>query len=98
MPPADTYTFNGLTTLGYFAYSDSDTGAMLVAEPGGTYRIRAVDEGTPVPPPDGRWETASGHAAPSGRFSPPDPEPPGDPAPDPSPEPDAPADAPEGEV
>ncbi len=42
---------------------------MLVADPGGTYGIRATEQGLVVPPPDGRWTTAEAPAAPS--WSPP---------------------------
>ena len=59
MPQADTYTFTGLGPTGYYAYTDLATEKMLIAEPGGTYGIRAVEEGFPVPPGDGRWVTAA---------------------------------------
>jgi hypothetical protein len=52
---AGTFKFTGHQTLGYFAYADTETQKMLVAEPGGTYGIRAVEHGLPVPPADGRW-------------------------------------------
>lgn len=51
------FTYTGLNTLGYPAYRDTDSQKMLIAEPGSTYRMQAVDGG-PVPPGDGRWETA----------------------------------------
>jgi len=55
---ADTYTYLGSDVRGYFAYVDTDTDQMLVAEPGESYRMRATEEGFPVPPTDGRWEEA----------------------------------------
>ena len=67
MPEA--YKFTGTQTLGYFAYGDVSTGRMLVADPGGSYQIRACEEGLAVPPPDGRWVTAEAPSAPS--WSPP---------------------------
>jgi hypothetical protein len=54
----EAYTFTGQSTLGYMAYADLDTGRMLIAEPGQPYRIRATEEGLPVPPADGRWSAA----------------------------------------
>jgi hypothetical protein len=62
VPQADTFTYTGQSTLGYFSYADLDSGEMLVADPGGSYSIRAVEPGLPVPPGDGRWT-----AAPPGR-------------------------------
>ena len=59
MPQADTYTFTGLGPLGYPQYVDSVTETMLIADTGGTYGIRTVEEGFPVPPGDGRWVTAA---------------------------------------
>ena len=59
MPQADTYTFTGLGPTGYYAYTDLATEKMLIAEPGESYGIRAVEEGFPVPPGDGRWVTAA---------------------------------------
>lgn len=55
---AGTFTFLGAGTLGYPSYADTETGQMLVAQPGGSYGIRAVEQGFPVPPGDGRWGTA----------------------------------------
>jgi hypothetical protein len=49
------YTFNGPSTLGYQDYRDLTTGRMLVADPGESYAVAAVDPALPVPPPDGRW-------------------------------------------
>ena len=54
MPEA--YNYTGYQTLGYPSFVDTSTDVMLVAEPGGTYGIRAVEEGLAVPPSDGRWE------------------------------------------
>lgn len=51
----DTYQYIGGERRGYFAYVDTDTHQMLIAEPGGEYRMRAVDPNDPVPPNDGRW-------------------------------------------
>ena len=62
-------SFTGQSTLGYFSYADTDTGRMLVADPGGTYGIRATEQGLVVPPPDGRWTSAEAVDAPS--WSPP---------------------------
>ena len=59
MPQADTYTFTGLGPLGYPQYVDSVTETMLIADTGGTYGIRTVEEGFPVPPGDGRWAAVS---------------------------------------
>lgn len=52
------FNYLGLSTLGYPSYADTDTGRMLVADPGGSYGIRAIEDGA-VPPPDGRWATPS---------------------------------------
>jgi hypothetical protein len=52
---AGPFTYTGVSTLGYFSYADTGTGKMLVADPGGSYSIRAIDPGLAVPPPDGRW-------------------------------------------
>jgi hypothetical protein len=53
------YDYAGLSVMGYPAYADTATGRMLIAEPGGSYGIRAIDGGA-VPPPDGRWKAESG--------------------------------------
>lgn len=66
----DSYNYLGASQLGYPAYADLDTGRMLVAEPGGTYGMRAVEAGLSVPPPDGRWGAPDGPPAPA-IFSPP---------------------------
>jgi hypothetical protein len=49
------YVFTGLNILGYPDYADTGTGRTLVAEPGGSYGIRAIDGRAAVPPGDGRW-------------------------------------------
>jgi hypothetical protein len=55
VPSADTFTFLGPEpVLGYMAFRDLDTGTALVASPGQSYRIGAVEEGLPMPP-DARW-------------------------------------------
>lgn len=56
------FTFTGPVTTGYYYLRDSATGQMLVAEPGKTYDIQAVDPSVPVPPDD-RWVAATGKAA-----------------------------------
>jgi hypothetical protein len=74
---ADRFTFTGQSTLGYFSYADTDTGRMLVADPGESYGIRATEAGLAVPPPDGRWTGATADTAPSWSPPPaPEPEPP----------------------
>jgi hypothetical protein len=57
---AGPFTYTGVSTLGYLSYADTGTGKMLVADPGGSYGIRAIDPGLAVPPPDGRWAAAGG--------------------------------------
>ena len=59
------YTYTGFSTLGFADYVDTATDRMLVADPGCSYGIRAVDGVAPVPPTDGRWKTATGGAPPS---------------------------------
>jgi hypothetical protein len=49
------YTYTDQVKRGYFAWVDADTGRMLIAEPGESYNIRAVEDWAEVPPPDGRW-------------------------------------------
>jgi hypothetical protein len=65
--PSDLFVFTGHEPeYGYLRYGDADSGTMLVAQPGGTYRIRPCEEGLPVPPDDGRWAapaTAAGRVA-----------------------------------
>lgn len=51
----DSFNYLGGSQLGYPAYADVETGTMLIADPGGRYKIRAVEPGHPVPPGDGRW-------------------------------------------
>lgn len=68
MPQA--YAYTGTDTRGYVSYADLDTGRMLVADPGGTYGMRAVEAGLAIPPPDGRWGPPDGPPAPA-IFSPP---------------------------
>lgn len=53
------YTFTGYATCGYPSYADLETGRMLIADPGGTYRMRAINPGLPVPPDDGRWDAVA---------------------------------------
>jgi hypothetical protein len=50
------FKFTGHSKTGYPDYADMATGRMLVAEPGESYEIRAVNQGAPVPPDDGRWD------------------------------------------
>jgi hypothetical protein len=68
------YSFSGLNTLGYPDYRDLGTGRMLVAAPGESYEIAAIDGQLVVPPPDGRWAAASSGAPPG--ITPPPPVPP----------------------
>jgi len=68
---ADSFNYLGTSQLGYPAYADTSTGTMLIADPGGSYGIRAVEEGLPIPPPDGRWAAPPG--LPPVIFSPPPP-------------------------
>lgn len=49
------FTFTGYVTTGYQDYRDTATGRMLVADPGGSYGIQAIDLQLAVPPPDGKW-------------------------------------------
>jgi hypothetical protein len=53
------YEYLGLSTLGYPDYRDTATGRMLVADPGESYGIGAIDGTSTVPPPDGRWAATS---------------------------------------
>jgi hypothetical protein len=46
----EVYEYTGFQPMGFPDYRDLDTQEMLVAEPGGTYRIGAVDASWPVPP------------------------------------------------
>ena len=54
------YDYIGLNTLGYADYRDLATGRMLVADPGESYGIAAINLTDPVPPVDGRWAVATG--------------------------------------
>jgi hypothetical protein len=69
------FAFTGLSTTGYPDYRDTATSRMLVADPGGSYGIEAIDLRLAVPPPDGRWSTAEplseDSGAPPGITSPP---------------------------
>jgi len=42
----------------YQDYRDVSTGRMLIAEPGESYSMLAIDLNHPVPPTDGRWAGA----------------------------------------
>ncbi len=66
------FAYLGKDTRGYVSYADTDTGQMLIADPGGSYGIRAVEQGLAVPPPDGRW-AAPAAPPPAAIFSPPPP-------------------------
>jgi hypothetical protein len=70
------YRFTGYATLGYPAYRDVATGAMLSADPGGVYEMQSVTLMDPVPPSDGRWEPAAAAAMPVALPPPPAPAPP----------------------
>jgi hypothetical protein len=51
------YPFLGVTGRSYVQYLDTDTGRMLITEPGGTYTMQPVPGAgnVPVPPGDGLW-------------------------------------------
>lgn len=51
---ADTYAYLGEDVRAYLSYADTETDLTLVAEPGKSYGIRAI-EGHAIPPNDGRW-------------------------------------------
>lgn len=53
------YRYTGHDRRGYLAYIDDDTNQLLIAEPGGEYRMRPVNQGDAVPPNDGLWDEAS---------------------------------------
>ena len=55
---SEAYIFNGYRRTAYFRYIDIDTDITLDAEPGGQYRIKAVEPNLAVPPPDGMWMAA----------------------------------------
>lgn len=63
MAEPDTYIYRGRETLGFPDYVDRSTGTMLIAEPGGTYPIRAISGTFPVPPA-GPWENPAPPPAP----------------------------------
>ena len=71
--PAAQYTFTGYVTTGYPDYRDLGTDRTLVADPGKSYGISAVDGALGVPPGDGHWAVAedSGY----GGWEPPPPPP-----------------------
>lgn len=60
---SDTFTFIGQATKGWFRYRDAVTGSMLVAEPGGTYQIQALEPDLPVPPEAQLWVPGTAKAA-----------------------------------
>jgi hypothetical protein len=47
--------YTGTELRSYMDYVNNATGQMLVAEPGGSYDIRATWDALPVPPADGFW-------------------------------------------
>lgn len=59
--PAATYEFTGYVTTGFPDYRDTATGRMLVAEPGGSYGIEAINLADAVPPGT-QWAAANGHS------------------------------------
>jgi hypothetical protein len=59
------FQYLGYAETGYPSFVDEGTGRMLVAEPGGSYAMRAVEEGIAVPPADGRWAPAAPPPAPA---------------------------------
>jgi hypothetical protein len=63
--PGPSYTFTGYVTTGFPDYRDTATGRTLVADPGGSYSIEAIDPGRPVPP-YGPWAAAAVSGAPPG--------------------------------
>jgi hypothetical protein len=70
------YAYTGTDRRGYLSYADLETQQTLIAEPGGTYGIRATEEGLAVPPQDGRWASAPDAPAPAPWLPPPSPPPP----------------------
>ncbi len=54
------YLYTGTEVRTYTGYRDQGTDRPLVAAPGGTYAMTAVQGAgpLPVPPPDGRWRPA----------------------------------------
>ena len=73
--PGPAFTFTGYATTGFPDYRDTATGHMLVAEPGGTYSIEAINL-TDAVPPGPLWVTANGNGG-----APPGPPPPVPPVP-----------------
>lgn len=87
---AGPYEYLGESVLTYPSYRDTEADRMLIAEPGSSYSMAAVDESAPdadgnryplpVPPNDGRWaENAPPPPAPkvsAPEVSTPAPEPP----------------------
>lgn len=73
--PAAQYEFTGYVTTGFPDYRDTATGRMLVAEPGGSYGIEAINGGG-LPPGTGQWATASGGSDTSSGAPPGPPAPP----------------------
>jgi hypothetical protein len=70
------YSFTGHVTTGFPDYRDTATGRMLIAEPGGSYGIEAIN-GAGVPPGT-QWVTApegQGRGADGRWAAPPDPPP-----------------------
>lgn len=57
------YSFTGKATTGFPDYRDTATGRTLVAEPGCSYGIEAINL-TDAVPPGTQWVTASGNGAP----------------------------------
>lgn len=60
-PPATTYKYYGHMVLYYLDYLDVTTQVVLVAVPGNSYLMQAVNSraGLTVPPPDGRWNPST---------------------------------------
>ena len=89
---AGPYEYLGDSVLTYPAYRDTEADRMLIAEPGSSYSIAAVDESAPdadgnryplpVPPTDGRWA----ESVPPPKAIPPPLPPPSLPAPTTTPE------------
>lgn len=81
------FAYLGNQTMLYQGYLDEATGRMLIAGPGNSYEMSAVDPGLPVPPGDGRWQAADDDDSAPVWSSPPSPEPASEPAePAPAPE------------
>lgn len=56
------FTFTGYVTTGFPDYRDLATGRMLVAEPGRSYGIAAINLTDPLPP-GAQWTAASSTAS-----------------------------------